>query len=923
MRKKETEEFRVREYLHDFEKSLNYMAGAILTILVTGVCLIASKPEWNITILSEMFHNIHDNPTELLGVLSAILCTLPYYFYYTLKDDIRWIAYRGDGDNFGLWKIFIWYEICILSFCYLLFQGDVSYSVLKLMLASINTLLAAIYLGLLIKGKKDGEHIGYFISIIIMLIVFFALLAVNSLLKLISNIGNQNTKMWLLFLLFAVNSGINFLFLIRADVGAETGIISNRKKIMIPIISISVFTFSMVYCFFYFDSQWWTMLAVAIWITLYEILISALKRQDKVKKIFCIGSFIVFVAGIPVLILRQKENLPSELAINWLILIGISIYLAAIKYWGYILKLLFGTNNIQGSRAKQMNIVVWYRNSILGSMLFLLIILLLSGRYCAFMLTVLVCSFISEWFIYKHVLSENWTGDKNKAYLQGRYIEFASIILPIIVFVVENLLDWKLWEQLKFSVELPQRAEEFVAIAGVALVLGRIAYKWKDEKTGWIESILNLFKKESFENLLDGIKKIFPIRKQALSDRNAENFWTTLTLWAVYFGLTAYFLYIIMECSAYRIVGIVLMLFIVIADWFFLTKRLLDYYMERMKEGKRIVEFENIFEPIWKECLAVLDEFNVKDVMQFNVGDRIRPILFFWGSSYGWYNSLNDEDYVNIAKAACSLELIHKSSVIFDDYIDKDEMRKGVPAFHKQYEDVNLLILVGNMMLAIAQTNFVECKNYFKCDDVDMIDNMKILSQIVKDLCKGCYKELSLRDIEMQSIDEIKNIINLETVSLIKGSIGLGYRCFHDKENNSMAETIEALGEAFGYVFQYLNDLEPFSQKSLYVEHKGNTSNCDYGKKNIAMLTLYKKLVSEDEKDIFKRYNYDTTLQLYQKYKIEDEILNEVREKINKIEKILEKLEPGNSAWVNGFKTLYNQAIRVKRWEGKVPLLGD
>ena len=918
MSKENTKEFRVREYLHDFEKSLNYMAGALLAILVSGICLIASKSSWTSAELSVIFQEFHDSPTELLGVISAVLCTLPYYFYYTVKDDNHWNASRGNIDNFGLWKVFIWYELCVLSFYYLLFQGDVNYSLLKLTLSVVNVILACIYLFLLIKGRKDGEHIGYFISVIIMMIAFFILLAVNSFFKLINNSGNQNIKMLLLFILFAVNSGSNFFFLKKADTSMETGIISNRKKIMIPIISISIYTFSVVYCYFYFDNQWWIMLVAAIWITFYEIFISVIKYQSKIKKICCIGSFLIFVIGIPALV-GQDENLPAELAIDWLTLIGVSIYLAAIKYWGYALKLLFEKQDAKGSKAKQMNIVVWFRNSILGSMLFLLVILLPSGRCGVLMITILICSFISEWFIYKYVLSKKITEDKDKVYFLGKKIEFAVIIFPIIAFVLEILFDLKLPKIWNVRLELPKCTEVWVALLGVVLILGYISRQWNGEEAASI-SVSNL--RELFKILQDKIKKLLPIHMQTLPDRNTENFWTALVLWTAYFISATILLCIIPEACDYRIYGIFIMLLIIIVDWFLLTKKLIDYYMEKMKMGQYIAKFKDVFESKWKECLGELREFNADEADQFMVGDRVRPILFYLGSIYGRNENPDDEEYSNIAKAACSLELIHKSSVIFDDYIDGDRLRKGEQTFHCQYNDVNKLILVGNAMLAKAQTNFADCRGNFKCDDADMLDNMKSLSEIVMDLCQGCHKELSLPDYDMQNEEEIDNIIGLETVSLIKESIGLGYRCFHEKGNRDKTASIEQLGEAFGYVFQYLNDLEPFSQKEQYETHKGSIQNFDYGKKNLAMLTLYKKL-EDDDKPAFEMHNYNVILQLYERYKIEDEILDKVRKKMDKMEQMLEKLGSGNQAWKKRFNTLFNYAVWHKKWEGKVPYLED
>lgn len=157
---------------------------------------------------------------------------------------------------------------------------------------------------------------------------------------------------------------------------------------------------------------------------------------------------------------------------------------------------------------------------------------------------------------------------------------------------------------------------------------------------------------------------------------------------------------------------------------------------------------------------------------------------------------------------------------------------------------------------------------------------------------------------------------------MIKESIGLGYRCFHEKGNRDKTASIEQLGEAFGYVFQYLNDLEPFSQKEQYETHKGSIQNFDYGKKNLAMLTLYKKL-EDDDKPAFEMHNYNVILQLYERYKIEDEILDKVRKKMDKMEQMLEKLGSGNQAWKKRFNTLFNYAVWHKKWEGKVPYLED
>lgn len=163
MMSENTKEFRIKEYVHIFEKSLNYMAGVILSIFISGIIYLGSETNGNITI-NEILKNIHDDPKPLFCVLVAVLSTLPYYFYYSLKDDTAWNACNGRRDNWGLAKICILYEICIMSLLYLLLQGNVCFAGSKFLISIINIILILIYMIFLFKGKRDGERIGYFLS---------------------------------------------------------------------------------------------------------------------------------------------------------------------------------------------------------------------------------------------------------------------------------------------------------------------------------------------------------------------------------------------------------------------------------------------------------------------------------------------------------------------------------------------------------------------------------------------------------------------------------------------------------------------------------------------------------------------------------------------------------------------------------------
>ena len=106
----------------------------------------------------------------------------------------------------------------------------------------------------------------------------------------------------------------------------------------------------------------------------------------------------------------------------------------------------------------------------------------------------------------------------------------------------------------------------------------------------------------------------------------------------------------------------------------------------------------------------------------------------------------------------------------------------------------------------------------------------------------GELKELNIDIGTLYDSQLAKEIIDLETSPLIANSLLLGY--FAGNGNNCDVEkTFSEIGYDSGYIFQVMNDLEPFCQQNKLREHKGRL-NTDIGqsKKNIAVSLLYSLL---------------------------------------------------------------------------------
>jgi len=917
-----TKEFRVNEYLRSFEKSLNYMVGAIAAICVIGISrYVSGHSEWW-TDLPETLSCIQENPREILCILTAVLSTLPYYFYYTLKDNINWNACSGPKDNCGLAKIYILYEIGVMGLFYLLLQGDTKFAGSKLIISLLGTILTIIYIAILLFRQKRNERIGYFIAVVVMAFFLFLALFFNNLKKL-DNWQNQEYTVTIFMLLFLANATVNIFFLHRFDSCAETGIIANRIKIIIPVLSISVYTTAMMYCFCYHKNNLKMLVASALWITVYEIVISKIKCFDvRVKIMWCIASFMAFIIGLPILIWNfVSEANQKELILNWFLTIGICIYLVSTKYLGCIIKLLFQQKNAEESQEELMNTVIWFRNSILGSMLFILVILMQSQKHFLLLATLIPLALIVEFFVYRYVFNHSRRYNAKITYALGRVTELFAILLPLLALIIESVL------QINWIQHLPDDKNVlFVVIAACVIlsIMGLYLYIIsKFDKGEWVK-LPELGKKQVLKEVWNFLRSIKKLTDNILPDKNVENFWMAVLTWGMYIILTTVSLYVFPFNPSrepeliFKISGIIIMVAIIEVDWIFLSRNLLNFYMEKMREGEDVMKYKKTFIKEWEQCLKGFNNFRESDAKQFQMGSFYRPILFYFGATYQQNNDLNEETYRNIARASCSLELIHKSTVMIDDYLDGDEIRNAEESFHHQYPEEQTLILLRNSMLAKAQINFIKCRSAFLCNDDVMINNIQKLAQIIYASSLGHYRELSLADYDRLRSEEVKEINFMETVFLFKKSIGLGYSCFHEYQGTKAQQNLEKLGEEFGYFYQCMNDLDPFIHKERRERYKGTLNN--FGRKNMVLLTLYNHL-TEEEKSAFHNYKYHTILKLYQKYCIEQEILNNVNDSVNRIKDILDNLKAGNRKWIKDFKKMFNYILMDRRWQEKIPKL--
>lgn len=310
-------------------------------------------------------------------------------------------------------------------------------------------------------------------------------------------------------------------------------------------------------------------------------------------------------------------------------------------------------------------------------------------------------------------------------------------------------------------------------------------------------------------------------------------------------------------------------------------------------------QFLNNFDLYWNNMLNELDTKQIQLVS----GNRLRPQICLWGYLATVSPcDVTTHNFNQIANVAVSIEMIHKASLLLDDWIDEDKERHGHQTFYIEYGAEYTVLLALNIIGLSMQ----RLKNVFPESTILPQHYNLCLDTIIKTICamaKGALEELRLTKAELFDNQKIREIIQLETSDILGNSLLLGY--YTGSGNNAQVEKIfKRIGDQCGYLFQALNDLEAFENPQQLKHHKG-TVNLDIfsNRKNIAISTLY-AIASKKDKDALQAADEKELLRLMEKYHIVDLIKSELE---NVYENVLSESAILNTAglpneWCDGLK---------------------
>ena len=290
-----------------------------------------------------------------------------------------------------------------------------------------------------------------------------------------------------------------------------------------------------------------------------------------------------------------------------------------------------------------------------------------------------------------------------------------------------------------------------------------------------------------------------------------------------------------------------------------------------------------------ENALDTVDPENLYDASKHLIkagGKKIRPALVLLtaeavgGNIEGAY------------KTAAAVELIHTFSLIHDDIMDEDEMRRGKPSVHTLWGEP-MAILAGDILFSLA----FELVAQTQVDDVPPSRVIKALNTVVDaciKICEGQACDMSFEEKFDVGESEYLNMIYKKTAALIAAATKSGAII-----GGGTAEQVEALsqyGELIGMAFQIQDDyLDVVSDE----EELGKPVGSDIvgGKMTLMVVHTLSAVSPEDKEELISilksedESNTQRAIDIFNKYGSIDYTRDIALDNVNRAKDLLDVLD--------------------------------
>jgi heptaprenyl diphosphate synthase len=210
----------------------------------------------------------------------------------------------------------------------------------------------------------------------------------------------------------------------------------------------------------------------------------------------------------------------------------------------------------------------------------------------------------------------------------------------------------------------------------------------------------------------------------------------------------------------------------------------LEKVINVMKDNAR--NKENIIED------ALLDLIN-------SGGKLLRPGFLLISGGFGKYDS---EKLCNLAAV---VEMLHMATLVHDDIIDNTESRRGSKTIQSKYGK-DYAVLMGDILF---------CRCFMTLSTNTSMENMKLLSEAIFNICTGEVEQLSSHYSQEVSVKKYLKRIAAKTAELFAMSCYVG--AYESGCSLELTKILFRIGYDIGMAFQIIDDILDYTAKSEIV----------------------------------------------------------------------------------------------------------
>ena len=175
-------------------------------------------------------------------------------------------------------------------------------------------------------------------------------------------------------------------------------------------------------------------------------------------------------------------------------------------------------------------------------------------------------------------------------------------------------------------------------------------------------------------------------------------------------------------------------------------------------------------------------------------GKRLRPaVLILAAEAVG-------SNLKSVLPTAVAVELVHNFTLIHDDIMDKDDIRRGMPAVHKIWGEAGA-ILAGDTLYSRAFQIMSKVEN----EPIRILKCIDILSKTCTEICEGQWLDIEFEKRERVTECEYIEMVEKKTSVLYAAAAKIG--ALLGGASDEVAEALSEYGRLIGIGFQMYDDV--------------------------------------------------------------------------------------------------------------------